>query len=341
MTTESNDNLALRSTVHGVPAVDVRRELRRTWAMGPSRGVDGGVVAHPLHTGVPGPVLRTYVTADGAHHLLVPGRYRGPSVVGDSLRAEPRRLSFGNSTDDFLDIACIRRPLFDVFDDLVLLIVEATSSSERPVDAAAAVIARWRELLRSRTAAGLTPQRELGLFAELVVLDHLSQAGRLEAEWWRGPLAEPKDILIPGAWIEVKGVGETTDRVRIHGLEQLEDEEGQDGYLALVVVAPSEDGETAGEIAARVKARSEAKERFDERLALAGLATADPRGRRFEVMDLYLVEAIHCPRLVSTSLAGPVDAGISDIQYLLDIDVVRALARLDPVETLRAMGSER
>ena len=279
--------------------------------------------------------LRVFVDADGARHLLVPGRTHDDLALphGSALSTEVLELVFDGRKQRFLDIACAQPQLFAVFDDLLASIVEASLASGSPMQAAVEMLGRWRELLRAWNTA-LTVEREMGLFAELYVL-HAATAGMpFDASIWRGPLHEPKDLVFPAAWVEVKAAGVASSTVHINGLAQLDDVVGiEEGFLAVVTLQESSSGRTIEEVVNDLRATSTDPEFLDELLLLAGWG-GDNAGKRWQVVSLHLVAASVCPRITVSALGGQVPAGLGAFRYELDLGVVRALSLRDPESNL-------
>lgn len=316
---------------------ELRSHLRRSWAMLGSGDRDETVTTYDVSPTRNGPT-RIHVSAPGHRHLLVPGEYRGAPLDGVSLGVGPRTLTFGGAEGSYLDVACREPGLFDVFDELILLVVAGAQDAEDPVEAAAVVIADWRDLLRSGPATRLSHEREMGLFAELSVLSKIVGDGSFNPGWWRGPLREPKDLVMPTYWVEVKGVAVDADFALIHGLDQLGDEEGLDGYLAVLAVDASDRGKPVEELVHRLEARATDADLFVERLRVAGWSVASSSGRRWQVESWHLIPARSCPRLVTGSLVDPVPVGVEEVRYSLDLAVARSFALRDPENLLRSLG---
>lgn len=316
----------------------LRSELNRAWSVLRTAERDPArLVVYPVVPAAGGP-LRLHLSDDGHRHLLVPGRYSGVPIRGTSLIVGARRLVFDGVEHELLDVECTQPSLFDVFDELVVLIVERVANTDEPVAAAVAAIDDWRDLLRSGPAAPLSHERELGLYAELFVLSELTAAGAFDPAWWRGPLREPKDIVAPGAWIEVKGVGEHADAATVNGLDQLADIDGLAGYLAVVTVEPDPGGSAVDDLVALLAGRTSASEDFAERLRIAGWSSATPTGRKWNASRLDLVAVTECPRLVPESLARPPAPGIDRVRYDLDLATVRTRSLRSARARLHALG---
>jgi hypothetical protein len=316
---------------------DWRSELRRTWAMHDPTETGPAVRTFILGTTHQGAPFRLYVDAEGARHLLIsgPGASTASPVQGESLRWTPIRLTFDGREGTFLDVSCPRAELFDVFDELLESVLEVATVDDDPITHALALLGNWRQLLQNRAARTLSHERELGLFAELWVLDQMFATGELDVDGWRGPLREPKDIVCAGVWVEVKGMGTTAQTFTVNGLEQLSDATGREGYVAVAVVEEGLAGQEIGDLVLRLGERTTQWALLEERLLLAGWDGATPTARKWSVTELYLVEAESCPRLTSPPPPWTVPLGVRAIRYDVDLRLARAASVRDPRTALR------
>ena len=87
--------------------------------------------------------------------------------------------------------------------------------------AVAAGVERHRAVLAART--GLTIEQEIGLYGELLLLEHLiAQTGAESAlAAWQGPAAEEHDYVLDRLDLEVKTTVSERRRHTVHGLTQL------------------------------------------------------------------------------------------------------------------------
>lgn len=308
-----------------------RSELRRIWAVH-APTADGAITSHELARRLGDP-FRLATDSSGARHLLIPSTVTsGPrQFVGDSLKVSGARWVFGRTPMDFLDISCPRPDLFGVFDELIVSILDEALAASDPSGVTEDVLSRWRRLLTTR--APLSERRAMALFAELHILDVATTGRPFDPDHWRGPLNEPKDIVGPAGWIEVKAAGIRSESVTIHGLEQLDDIAGLDGTLAVVVVERDESGTDLNELADRLRARSLDPERFDERLAMTGYS-AGVADAGWTVVELIASEAKLCPRMVPSDLRAALPAGIQRLNYDVSISVVRSHSHKDGATAL-------
>ncbi|WP_214401839.1 PD-(D/E)XK motif protein [Pseudonocardia lacus] len=305
---------------------DWARELRHSWPLLRPR-TSTEVTTAPLPLTSDAHPVRLGVDGAGARHLLVP-LGEGDTTRGDdgeaTLSVRVRTFTFARVPLRYLDIVCLRPDLFDLFDDVLIDVLGAIAAADGPAARAAVdIVARWRALLGTRRGQLLTLVGQMSLFAELTVLDLVTRGRPLDIAWWRGPLREPHDIVLPDRAVEVKAVGATSTSVEIHGVQQLEPP-GLPLALVLVDVQEDRDGATLPELVGRVLGRVADRGEAGRLLAAAGYSTpdADRYDERFAVTGLGTVEITEAvPRIVPSSF-GPdgVPKGIGAVTYHLGLD---------------------
>ena len=276
--------------------------------------------------------VRLGVDRAGTRHLFVAvesGDRRVPDDVVGALLVKRRTFTFDGAAALFLDIQCIRSDLFDLFDDLLIDILDAMAERAGS-DTALEVIDRWRSLLATKGRQALTQSAQRGLIAELHVLRLLwAPPSLIDVSVWRGPLGEPHDILAPTFAIEVKSVSSRGRSVEIHGPMQL----APPGRpLALVILELEEDeaGETVAHVAADIVQRSQDRDLANARLALAGYSSGDAElySTRFAVRGLrHVAVDVNTPRIVPDSFtAGVLPEGLLYLSYALDLVVLERMS---------------
>lgn len=88
-----------------------------------------------------------------------------------------------------------------------------------PLKALAETLATWRSILARR--ARMTPEAEIGLFGELIVVEALLDTGDISVSAWRGGLREEHDFGMSDVDFEVKTTSGERRQHWIHGLRQL------------------------------------------------------------------------------------------------------------------------
>ena len=189
------------------------------------------------------------------------------------------------------------------------------------------VLASYRELL---SALGrLSEHQELGLYGELLVLDHLigSIGEHRAVDAWRGPTREEHDFGLGDLDLEIKTTLSADRSHRISSLTQLEPSPGRDLWLVSVqLTTRGVGGTTLPELIAQVTNRLSipaVQTRFTERLAGVGWDAAHSHlyNRQFVQRSRVCVfkvtqefPAITARRLGSAGF--PIER-FSDVSYIL------------------------
>lgn len=323
-------------------AVDWLREVRHSRAV-LTRPADNAVKTVVIAHAAGGQPMRLGLDAAGGAHLLVGVGGPDPREAnGRSLDIKTCAYAFDDTPGYYLDLACREPDLQDLFDELLAALIPRLHDAEDPYDAVVRSLARWRELLRGR-ADVLTHQREMGLLAELYVLNEVARGATFDPTWWRGPLREPKDVVMPNAWIEVKAVSPAADSVRINGLAQLEDLPGLDGFLCVVDVDLDDDGAglTCIELAESVAVRATDREVFEALLVKSQLPAGEPVPRTWRVGAVTLCPVSTVPRLVPAMFTEAVPAGVRTVTYELDRHLLGSLSLPHPRSVLAGLAGSR
>jgi len=314
------------------PSPDWRSELRRSWAsLGPGGSDARGLRAVVLIRTSDDRPIRVGVDGLGRRCLLVAVQENDspePPGVDSALGLDIEPLIFGGQVSQQLVVRCRRSDLFDLFDDLLVSVLEEVTSSSQPASTIASAVDRWRELLRARSATGLNVRQEMGLFGELRVFEVILETlGPLSIDIWRGPLNEPKDFLLVDRFVEVKSCGPAQTSVSIHGLEQLSLADGLPGLLVILEVYEAASGRSIENVVSSLEDHGVQTSVLRERLLEVGWAPiSEPR--RWEVSDVVVAQVADIPRLVPEGIAGGVPLGVSRVEYQLDLAVVRAKCRM-------------
>lgn len=304
-------------------------KLRRTWSVLGSVSVEDLLRTAPLQS-TSGCEVRVGVDRLGARHMLVPVARRDertPENVEGALSLQRRRLQFSHGTHEYLDIECVRPDLYDLFDQVLEDVLETLLSST-PSDSAIEVVERWRNLLATRSKPHLSASAQVGLFAELYVLGLIHRTGLIASESWRGPLGEPHDISLSHCDLEVKGIGRRSERIEIHGTEQLE-ANGKPLALVVVRIDESTNGETLSELVDRTIQRVDDRFLVLRKLSRLGYEATDRAqySTRYRVAAVrFLAVGAKTPRIVQESFhSGSVPSGVTGVNYTL------ALGALEPI----------
>lgn len=305
--------------------------IRRAWGV-LSTPAEQELSSYPVDLMFAGAPVRLALDRRGHRHLLVPS---GQEKVSPDQRLHVLTMSqgtyaFGAVADPYLDIQCGDPELNPEFDEVVLDVLACIGDSSTPAAAAAQTISRWRRLFRASLRKSLSEQQRLGLFAELALLEELLDVdGSLSPIVWTGPDRLPHDLELEHACIEVKGLGNTSEGVTVHGLDQLESHDEKPLYLILVKVVSEETGRTINELANDLKARFADGAGFISQLCKSGWAADD----HLAAVTPYAVQSVsvvlvtgETPRLVHASLVSDLPPGVRDVRYVVELSGLLGLS---------------
>ena len=247
-----------------------------------------------------------------------------------------------------LDMTLLDSSMRDVF--LAVCVDLMNTADNAGADGAAALnavivrIEKWQQLLKVPRGDVMLPQKQRGLWGELLVLRELFLpyvAAPVAAEAWSGPTGGEQDFSLAGLTLaEVKTQSAASDRaVRISSVDQLDN---RSGVLFLVhqTVAPSADGVTLQGMvdAVRAEVRSDitAFGRIELNLREYGFADRkeyDEAPFALSHRKIYRVEG-DFPRITR----GQIPNGVSDVRYGVDIAVCEPFAVDESVVTERISG---
>lgn len=264
---------------------------------------------------------RIAVDPDRNRHLLVPTglAHRGWTEIASPVRDCVRTLTFGKSTRTYLDVSCDASQLFDVFDELIVDVLDAASGAPDPGESVDVALARWRAMFRAIAGSKFGRARRFGLFAELLVLEQaLSNSGPDALNCWTGPSGGSHDFEFPWACIEVKAAGVESASITIHGFAQMDQHRDVPLDLMVYILAESSGGRTIGELVSAIEAEL-GRGALQVHLARLGygISTLDDR---LSVVDSFAVridESI--PALSSRTVSVEVRDQIRRVDYDLSV----------------------
>lgn len=210
----------------------------------------------------------------------------------------------------------------------------ASALQNAPDDAGALAVAfrhirRWKAFLAGRGGPRLTPEKVLGLFAEVKFLDELLSAGfpaRESVEAWLGPERSHQDFIFGNTAVEIKALsGTERSKTRISSEDQLE---SLNDSLFLRIYRLSSLPDAAGslslnELVTSVESKlddAEAGTEFDKKLTDYGYAPlTEYDSPTFLVTGIHTYEVLDgFPKLIRSEIS----AGIVDLSYSIELEVI-------------------
>lgn len=188
-------------------------------------------------------------------------------------------------------------------------------------------VREWQDFMTNRRRRPLSPERQVGLMGELLMLELIGAHLRHEAlglACWQGPLKSAQDFLLEKGAIEVKSTVRSDKFIaKINSIEQL-DSERFPIFLGAFRFAVRDDGKSLPEIVTVLRERMSAagvSSQCEALLALTGYFDehADQYGRRLVPVDLRCLpveEGFPCLR--RACLPAPLRSAV----YELDLDAV-------------------
>lgn len=215
--------------------------------------------------------------------------------------------------------------------DVIGALDDAVAAGEDEARLARVCIGRvgaWQEFMRKGMQA-LSPEAEIGLVGELVILGAIINAGVAAAqaiESWVGPLNGIQDFEIGTGALEVKATLSAKGfPAKIGSLEQLDDSVRQPLFVAGVRFRQVESGQNLPELIAAMRAtiqdNAEAARLLSERLLAAGYIDSHEGrySRRVLLSDIRIDKVGEgFPRLTR----GTAPVGITRAMYEIDLDKV-------------------
>lgn len=264
---------------------------------------------------------RIAIDRDRNRHLLVPTglEVRAWTEIASPVRDCVRSLSFGDSMRPYLDVRCDESQLFDVFDELIIDVLDAVVDVTDPGASVDVALARWRAMFRAISGSKFGRARRFGLFAELLVLEQaIINLGSEAVECWTGPSGGSHDFEFPRGCLEVKAAGADSANITIHGFAQLDQDRDVPLDLMIFVLAESAEGRTIGEVVSAIEATL-GSGALQVHLAMLGYGTST-LDDRLSVIDSFSVRIdASIPALSSRTVAAGVRDRIRRVDYDLQV----------------------
>ena len=188
-------------------------------------------------------------------------------------------------------------------------------------------VREWQDFMTNRRRKPLSPDRQVGLMGELLMLEQIGahlQHDALALGCWQGPMKAAQDIHLENGAIEVKSTVRTGSFVaRINSTEQL-DTERFPMFLVAFRFEASEEGQGLPEVVAALRKRmmtAGVASQCEALLALSGYFDehADQYGRRLTQMEMRCLPVDDdFPCLRRSTLPTPVRQAVYD----MDLDAI-------------------
>jgi hypothetical protein len=200
------------------------------------------------------------------------------------------------------------------------------SDVEQAILAVGARLSAWQTCLKLRKE-GFGPERILGLYGELVILEQLGESIGLDhaIARWSGPEHGLHDFQAGRVSIEVKTCVGARGIVRIGSLDQLDPSSLESLALCRVVVVPDDAGTDLSELVAMTREAADnmgtsVRHDLDHRLLMSGYLDPEDRGAaHFDRLSVATVETYDVrggfPRLTRET----VEAAVVSVEYGLDV----------------------
>lgn len=262
-------------------------------------------------------------------HLLVPLPDNSPAVEdkrSGGVHITTRRLDGNGARLRFLDLACQRVHLNAVFERFSSDVLSGISQGDsEPATLCQSVLGRWRELMQFEPQPGLTLEGLAGLYAELCVLRDIVRSDPSGLASWQGPRGARHDFSSHDVAIEVKATTSRSGwRIRVHGLDQLDDNGGILVLVAIRLEVNGMQGESVAQAIADITSLGADRLQLDTLLAQAGynphqLGAYNQYSFRVVEQRSYEITGAF-PRIVASSLASSaVVEGVEGVEYTLDL----------------------
>ncbi|MGQ6050304.1 PD-(D/E)XK motif protein [Serratia sp. IR-2025] len=273
---------------------------------------------------------RYAIGAQGQPRLLVPvggiDSAKGLSSTSKLIVTSSSFKVFGKGTF-FIDIQSQDRALDVVFAELAEEVLRRIEEGTSPVRAIIQSIEEFRELLKSGSLNEISENQIFGLIGELEVLRKLSTYSNGAVDVWMGPYGQRHDFRQGVHALEVKSSSRSdASKVIIHGIDQLAPPNGGTLHLVHIRIERVEQGGISiGSLFESIISLGANDKLLRECLAEVGCS--DPHDEawnrlHFELdsIKVYLVSD-GFPRIVNSSfLAGSLQAGVSSLEYVIDLD---------------------
>ena len=313
-------------------------ELRLAWTALAGQDVADGWMTIPL--GGAGPRFRAGIHYPGGYETLLvgfsgittPKRADLPAGRGFTVSAVPEAA--GNGFTQWIGVSRQPNAPDDMFTQMAADIVGSLAAHAGRAESwlfglLLARIRAWQEFMRLPRAGILSPEAELGLAGELIMLEALVGAGAdagSVVDAWQGPARSLQDFLFAVHGLEVKtSLSVNGFPASINSLEQLDGAQGRVVLLAAVRLCIQQTGRTLPEIVTCCRALllllTVSHNAFELQLLNAGYfdSVSAEYLRTFDLVDIRIFPIDDAFPGILRSLTRP---EIRSAEYVLDLDLV-------------------
>ena len=310
--------------------------IAEAWSGLSSRGLPIGGLHSRL--AVPNGNSRFYVALDsnGARHFLIKleaneqgledANTKGVQVYTREMNDPHFALA------RYIDIQCRDRTGFDAFDlvgaDLSVLLGERNSDPSTEVKR---VLGKWRRFWGIAQKEVLSPERQLGLLAEVRFLSSwLAQIKGIDEALgsWQGPQGARHDFQWIGHSVEVKATSRNDAVHKVNGVDQLAEPEDGRLWLYSLVATSERTGATSLQSVIDVclgllERSPTALTLFEQKLALSGYFSVyedEYREARWRIIEEKVYAVVDdFPRLTRERMLDGIPSGITRIDYEISL----------------------
>tara|TARA_Y100000589_G_scaffold73862_1_gene67089 strand:- start:1451 stop:2434 length:984 start_codon:yes stop_codon:yes gene_type:complete len=237
-----------------------------------------------------------------------------------------------NSDKTFLNVQLLDNSKWDIFNDFVLLLIDACEKQETEKEALRVFIQRsyrWLALMKGGFKKRLSDEVQKGLIGELYFLKNtlFQSIGISDSlDSWKGPIPQPKDFYLNKMQVEVKSIKRDGTSVGISSEDQLELISNDELFLSVFGISANKNGKTLTDWCYELEDLITNNDladlnKYNELLLDAGFEYKhDYSDKRWEIEEIsYYSITEKFPRIVKTNLSP----GISKVKYLLDLSYIK------------------
>jgi hypothetical protein len=231
----------------------------------------------------------------------------------------------------FVDLVCRKPHLNALFNKIIFEVFTLLPECpERPDEACARTLSRWRELFEREIISILNRETLVGLFGELIVLKRLAQENLNAVGKWVGPSGARHDFVSGRQAIEVKTTAQRNRKqIAVHGIDQLEAPQDTSLYLVFIEVEETvgSNGISVLELTRELETLGCSSVEVWSKLADAAIspdAIKHTEQIKFHLISsqLYKIDA-DFPRIIRESLkSNDLPRGVSGVQYSVDLSAM-------------------